>query len=165
MIVTSLVAALLAVSPASAAADVADLIECRSDLPSFQAFAEAAISGSPPDGWSRIEGPNSLLIEFRLARPITVFGHATSHLAFASSGLLALIEGVEPTAIATALGVSNSVSHPAKFLGERVISRKEEDKDLSSRFTTIVALNVSTLDTHPDVVLAGCSYRVDVEAL
>lgn len=150
----------------AAAADPVAVIECRSDLAGYQAFAEKAISGAPPAGWAKLSEANPLLIEFRLARPITAFGRPTSHVAFASSALLAIFDGVEAQAIAAPLGVANDLGGRSKFLGEKVVSRKvEEDKDVGSRFTTLTALSVSTVDTHPGKVLAGCSYRVDVEDL
>lgn len=142
------------------------LIECRSTLPAYTAFAEQATQGAPPAGWTRIDQDNSLLIEFRLARPMTVFGRTTSHVAFASSALLAIFDGADPKAIAGPLGISDQAGAAAKFLGERIVSQSaEEDRDLGSRFVTRIALNVSTVDTHPGKVLAGCSYRVDIEDL
>jgi hypothetical protein len=148
------------------AVEPAALMECRSDMASFQAFAEDALSTAPPAGWTKVEGANPFLTEFRLARPVTAFGRSTSRVAFASSGLLALFDNVEAQAIAGPLGIANDLGGPSKFVGEKILSRKvEEDKELGSRFVTIVALTVSTVDTHPGTVLAGCSYRVDVEDL
>jgi hypothetical protein len=166
MIGAGLILGLLAVQAIAADADPAAIIECRSDMAAYQAFAEKAISGAPPAGWESIAGTNPFLTEFRLARPITAFDRLTSHVAFSGNAMLALFDGVEPQAIAGPLGIANDLGGPSKFLGERVISSKvEEDSDLGSRFTTVVALNVSTVDTHPGKVLAGCSYRVDMEDL
>ncbi len=142
------------------------LIECRSTLPAFVDFAEQATQGEPPPGWTPIDQPNSLLIEFRLARPIKVFGRTTSRVAFASSALLAVFDEADAAAVAKPLGITDQAAGAAKFLGERVLSQSaEEDREAGSRFVTRIALNVSTVDTHPGKVLAGCSYRVDVEDL
>lgn len=161
-----LIGVLTSISSGASGADPAAMIECRSDMAGYQAFVEETAAEVPLAGWTKVKGSNPFLTEYRLDRPVTVFGRATSRVAFAGSGVLALFENVDVKEIAGRLGVANDFGGRSKFLGEKILqSTVEEDKALSSRFTTVVALTVSTVDTHPGVVFAGCSYRVDVESL
>ena len=55
-----------------------------------------------------------------------------------------------------------SVSTPEKFLGEKVVVESSEEAG-GVTFATRIALNVSTVESHPGKTLAGCSYTLDVK--
>ncbi len=162
------VLSLLFASPAwaqPAIPDLAAMIECRVDARTYNGFAlEFAMD---PDaatdlGWIEVEQPNPFLREFSLTEPVRVFGRETRNIGFGASGLLAFLNGEDARKLAAELGVVAVVDTPEKFLGEKVLSEIAEEQD-GLRTRTRIALNVSTVDSHPGKVLAGCSYAVTVE--
>lgn len=151
-----------------ATVDLAKLVECRTyDVPSYNGFAfwlagEDGAAARRHLGLTEVESANFMLKEYRLAAPITVFGHTTRRVAFNSSGPLAILDEADPHPLARQLEIVPAIDTPAKFLGERVIAETTE-KVGDSTFGTRITLNVSTVTTHPGKVLAGCSYRLEVE--
>ncbi len=77
-------------------------------------------------------------------------------------GPLAVLKDVAPPDLAATLGVEPMIDTPEKFLGQKVLQQDADDVG-GTRIETTVALNVSTVDTHADATLAGCSYRVEIE--
>lgn len=149
--------------------DLSDLLECRVGQTEYgmMATAIAADPNAAADyGLKPLPSANPLLLEFEAGEPVAAFGMQTSRLAFASSGLLGLFEGADARELASKFGVLPTVDSGDKFLGEKVISEtSEDDADLKMRFRTKIALNISTVDTHPGIVLAGCTYAVTTEDL
>lgn len=142
--------------------DVAALIECRGDVQAWGAVAFPLMEGpaaAEAMGWKERASDNPFLREFDLAAPIAVFGRSTSRIAVTASGPMAVLEGVRPAALAAELGITASVDTPEKFLGEKVIVESSETSE-GTRFDTRITLNVSTVDTHPGLALAGCSYML-----
>ncbi|NTJ66593.1 hypothetical protein G6M50_06790 [Agrobacterium rhizogenes] len=176
---TLLLAALLLSAPASHAEtaeqdpskiDLAKLIECTTyDVPSYNNFAmwltgpESAVAMKQLS-ISELPSDNPFLREFQLSTPMTVFGRQTNRIVFASTGPLAVFDETDPHSLAKQLGVTASVDQPNKFLGEKVIlSRKDQRENSDTVLETRISLNVSTVDTHPGKTLAGCSYSIEVE--
>ena len=175
-----LIAALLAVVPAFAQEEAGeddfdpstltleDIIACKIDVPSYNGFvfwfhdnrdAHKHYGLTPIHG-----GENPFLSEYRLARPITVFGQTTNHIAFSSSALLAVLSGVTPQAIADQLDVRDGGDFMGKYLAEKVVSEERiDEEDLNLHGTKRITLNVSTVTSHPDRVLVGCSYRINFD--
>lgn len=151
-----------------AAVDLAKLVECRTyDVPSYNGFAfwlagEDGATARARLGLTEVESANFLLKEYRLAKPITVFGRTTSRVAFNSSGPLAIFDEADPHPLARQLEIAPAIDAPGKFLGERVVAEATE-KVGESTFGTRITLNVSTVTSHPGKILAGCSYRLEVE--
>lgn len=145
--------------------DLAAMIECRVEARTYNGFAlEFAMD---PDaaadlGWTEVEQPNPFLREFSLTEPVRIFGRETRNIAFGASGLLAVLDGEEARKLAAELGVVAVVDTPEKFLAEKVLADTVQDED-GLRTRTRIALNVSTVDSHPGKVLAGCSYAVTIE--
>ena len=73
-----------------------------------------------------------------------------------------VLDGVPPQELADKLGVAAVVASSEKFLGEKVIVEKSEE-DGGITLKTRIALNVSTVDSHPGKTLAGCSYQIEVQ--
>ena len=149
--------------------DLAKLIECQTyDVPSYNGFAfwlagaDSAADAQERLGLTEVGSANFMLKEYRLAAPITVFGRTTSRVAFTSSGPLAILDEADPHPLARQLEIVPAIDVPGKFLGERVIAETSE-KVGDNTFSTRITLNVSTVTSHPGQVLAGCSYRLDVE--
>ena len=148
---------------------LADLIECHVGQAEYGMMA-SAIAADPKAaadyGLAPVESSNAFLAEFAASEPIEAFGKVTSRIAFASSGILGLFDGADVHALAREYAVPATVDTSEKFLGEKVVSETvEDDADLKMRFRTRIALNISTVDTHPGIVLAGCTYAVTTEDL
>ena len=73
---------------------------------------------------------------------------------------MAMLEGVDPAALASELGVAPAASSPDKFLGEKMIAEKHEEEG-GTLFHSRITLNVSSVTTHPGVTFVGCSYALD----
>lgn len=179
-VTTLLLAALLFATPAMAqeeasedafdpsALSLEDIISCLIDVPTYNGFvmwfhdnkeAHKHYGLTPVHG-----GENPFLSEYRLAKPITVFGHKTNHIAFSSSALLAVLSDVTPQALADELDVDDGGDFMGKFLAQRVLSEDPfEEKDLNLKGVRRISLNVSTVSSHPDRVLVGCSYRMEYD--
>jgi hypothetical protein len=146
------------------AVDLAALVECREDSRTYNSFA-LWLAGEPAAaealGWQEVASENPFLKEYGLPVAIGVFGHDTDRVAFTASGPMAVLDGVAPGELAKKLGIVPDIATAGKFLGEKVILEAKEE-DLGMVFETRVALNVSTVDSHPGKTLAGCSYRIEV---
>lgn len=148
-----------------AALDLPALVECRSDLPTYNGFA-FWLTGEPDAagrlGWRKVESGNPFLSQYELEKPLAAFGAETKTLVFTSSGPMAVLDGIAAADLAKRLGIEPMISTPQKFLGEKVVSEKTETSE-GVTFATRISLNVSTVETHPDKVLAGCSYKIEVK--
>ncbi len=146
--------------------DLAAIIGCEADIPTYSALVfHLSMEPDAVDtlGWTELESGNPFLRQFDLLRPIEVFGHSASQIVFSAAGPLAILHGVDATTLAASLGAEPAPAAPGQFLAEKVIFEEvEEDEDAGMTFDTRIALNVSTVDTHPGVVLAGCSYRIEI---
>mgnify|MGYP001608137537 CR=1 FL=1 len=92
-----------------------------------------------------------------------MFGTQVRDIAFADSALLAVLDGAEASELAKMLNVSVLLDSPEKFMGERVIAEATDDSDAMITLKTRVSLNISTVESHPGKVLAGCSYSFKLE--
>lgn len=144
---------------------LADIISCKIDVPSYNGFvfwfhdnedAHKHYGLTPIKG-----GSNPFLSEYHLARPITVFGKTTNHVAFSSSALLAVLSDVTPQQMAGDLDVRDGGDFMGKYLAEKIVTEERIDEDdLALHGTKFAKLNVSTVSSHPDRVLVGCSYTI-----
>ncbi|MFE0017219.1 hypothetical protein ACFWXH_20385 [Mesorhizobium sp. NPDC059054] len=148
-----------------AALDLPALVECRADVPTYNGLA-FWLTGEPEAagelGWRKVDSGNPFLSQYELEKPLTVFGTETKALVFTSSGPMAVLEGVTATDLARKLGIEPMISTEQKFLGEKVILEKTETSE-GVTLATRVSLNVSTVESHPGKVLAGCSYKIEVK--
>ena len=142
------------------APDLAALIECRADVRDWGRLAFSLMEApavAEALGWKQRASDNPLLQEYGLPRAIRVFGRSATRIALTATGPMAVLEGVDPAALASELGIGPTVSSSEKFLGEKVIAETREEEG-GSVFRTRIALNVSSVAPHPNVTLAGCSY-------
>lgn len=149
--------------------DMAKLIECRTYTPpqynalAFWLTEDDGKAAMARFGLTETKSGNPMLRTFALKSPLTVFGRQTRRIAFASSGPLAILDEADPHRLARELGVEAAVDSPGKYLGEREITAtSEKDAKTGMIFNSRVALNVSTVTSHPGKTLAGCSYVVDM---
>lgn len=161
-----------------------DAINCRLDARTYNGFA---LNVGGDDGvakarkWRRIKTDNPFLNEYQLPAPVSVAGMRTARIAFSSSGVLAVLDLVDPKPLAKAEQIENqadpailfkgmgltseqikAMSGGNKFLGEReIVSKEEKDEKIGLIFTTKVKRSISTVSSHPGKTLYGCSYRID----
>jgi hypothetical protein len=165
---------LLAAMPAAAPAlaqdydpathDLPALVECRATVPEYNSFAFwLATEPGAVDalGWVETQQPNLFLREFRMRDSVPAFGHASDVVVFTATGPMLVVDGVSAPDLAATLGLSVFYASGEKFLAEKVVEEREEKQgDLTAR--SRIAINVSTVDTHPGKVLAGCSYTLEI---
>ncbi|MBB6465915.1 hypothetical protein HNQ96_001773 [Aminobacter lissarensis] len=145
--------------------DLPALVECRTDAPAYTSFA-LWLAGEPDAastlGWRAVDSGNPFLSQYELVKPLAAFGMKTSTIVFTSSGPMAVLDGLSAPDLAKKLGIAPMLATPQKFLGEKVVSEKTETSE-SVTLATRISLNVSTVETHPGKVLAGCSYVLEIK--
>lgn len=167
-----------------------DAIECRISVPDYNGFA---LSLGEADGiaqarhWKKIDSANPFLSEYELPSPITVAGtYRTTRIAFSANAILAILDVADPTSIARAENVPNTMDPDPmiedlartsgksyaevaaemkfrKFLGERIVKDVTEPAK-GEEFGThmVVARSISNATSHPGKTLYGCSYRMEI---
>lgn len=170
--VSLLLAAMLAVPLARAAEetpadlDLTALIECRKEVSDFLTLepivkdpAQAAALG-----WKPLAQVNMFMREFKLAKPITVFGHATDQIAFYSDNIMAIVDVPDPRPLARQLQLETGIDTPEKAIfGKEVRSTENFDEKTGATLIQSIILNVSNVESHPGKTLVGCTYNLDTE--
>ncbi|CAL4868737.1 hypothetical protein MMA231_03026 [Asticcacaulis sp. MM231] len=144
---------------------IADLIECKADVPTYNGVAFWMNSDEAPEhplGMTMVESGNPFVSQYELDAPIEVFGYTTQIVVFTNSGPMAVLDTPDAAAVAKALEIKPAYVTEAKFMGERIISETEESEG-DFKWKTKISLNVSNVDSHPGKTLAGCSYGIDME--
>jgi hypothetical protein len=155
--------ALLAMPPSEAATpiDLPRLIECRAEVGDYTQLAMRIGQDEKALGFIKVKQPNTFIVEYQLAKPITVFGgYKTQRIAFGSSGILAILDGKQatPKGLATKLKLQAFPMGTHQTIYARVI---KDDTDVVA--SIVIRLNASTIDSHPGKTFIGCEYRVDVK--
>lgn len=145
--------------------DLEKMIRCEMEARDYNGFAmwfATEPEAARQLGWTPVAQDNPLLSQFALSTPVNVFGQETETIAFTATGPLAVLRNIEAGELAASLDVQSIHDAAGKFLGEKVLVQETEDVG-GTTIETTVSLNVSTVDTHPGVTLAGCSYRVEMK--
>lgn len=144
--------------------DLPAFVECRKTVPDYNSFGFwlATEPGAADTlGWVETQQPNLFLREFRMKASAEAFGHVSDTVAFTPTGPMLMLDGVSAPDLAASLGLSVFHASGDKFLAEKVVFEAEEKEgELTAR--SRIAINVSTVDTHPGKVLAGCSYTFEI---
>lgn len=138
--------------------DLAALLECRSEVATADRFRNwltldpTILSAA---GLTKVKG-HDFLAEFRLAAPLTIFGHSTSMLALHPSGVLTVLADVTPQALAKTLDVPTMLNSDL-FIAQRVI---ETSPGPTAKPGAIAArvLTVMSRDGLAGKAVAGCLY-------
>lgn len=149
----------------SARIDLAALVECRKELADFHYLAPALTNPlqAVALGWRPLPQANLFMTEFALNTPITVFGHATDHIAFTGDSIIAVLDLPDPRPLARQLELETAVDTPAKAMfGKELVSIEEPNAEAGVTFIRSVVLNVSNVASHPGKTLVGCSYSLDL---
>lgn len=153
------------VDPATAP-DLAALIECRKEVSDFLELGPVVLDPlkAVALGWKPLPQVNPFMTEFELTRPITVFGHVTSHIAFAGDGIMAILDLPDPRPLAHQLELETGLDTPEKAIfGKQLRATEIPDPASNQTLVQAVILNVSNVTSHPGKTLAGCSYNLDTE--
>ncbi len=149
---------------APAQVDIARLISCQGQPEEFMALATAlqdplqAVSL----GWRPLPQSNMFLTEYALGAPVTVFGHASEHIAFAGSSVMAVLNLPDPRPLAKALALETAVDTPDKAMfGKELVSEEVRDPATGAALVRSLVLNVSNVTSHPGKTLVGCTYSID----
>lgn len=176
MLRCSIAAALLAGLPLFAWAQDADspLDPTQVDLPALiscqgqpEQFLALAIAIQDPLkavslGWRPLPQTNMFMTEYALNSAITVFGHSSQHIAFAGSGVMAVLDLPDPRPLAKQLGLETAIDTPEKAMfGKEVVSEEIRDEASGQALIRSVVLNVSNVTSHPGKTLVGCTYSID----
>ena len=172
--------------------DVADAINCHIDARTYNRFALSLGSdedkGAARRKWRKIKGTNPFMNEYRLPKPIPITGeYATDHIALTSSGIMAVLDLVDPAGLAKSEAIANAADATSlldgfvedgvltpneakamprtnKFLGKRVlVDETERDDRLDLSFHTEIKRVISTVTSHPGKTLYGCSYKIEIQ--
>lgn len=160
------VAGLASADQAQPAPDLAALIECRKEVSDFLALDPAVRDPlkAVALGWKPLPQVNRFMTEFQLLEPITVFGHATSHVAFSGDSIMAILDLPDPRPLAHELQLETGIDTPEKAIfGKQLRATERTDPASGQTLIQAVILNVSNVASHPGKTLAGCSYNLDTE--
>jgi hypothetical protein len=162
--------------------DITDAINCNIDAPGYNSLALSISEDMKRRGWKKIKSANPFMSEYLLAQPITVAGMQTSHIAFSSSAVMAVLDLADPNVVAKAEDITNDADPAAlfedlkltpeqikeipktdKFLGQKILTDvTEKDAELNMQFHTVIARTISNVASLPKKTLYGCSYRIEV---
>ena len=145
--------------------DLAALIECRQQISDFHYLAPALSNPlqAVTLGWRPLPQANLFMTEFRLNTPISVFGHASDHIAFTGDSIIAVLDMPDPRPLARQLQLETAMDTPAKAMfGKELVSEETVDLATGTALIRSVVLNVSNVSSHPGKTLVGCSYSLDL---
>ncbi len=162
-----LLGALLAapVTVAAATPDIAALIQCRQGVAEHAAFSAALADPlrAVSLGLEPLEQHNRFMSEYRLARPITVFGQHSERIALAGASVMAVLDLADPRPLARELALEVGFDEAGKFMaGRELVSRDVTDAATGEAQIESIILSVSTVSSHPGQTLAGCTYSLDL---
>ncbi|WP_372015379.1 hypothetical protein [Pseudoxanthomonas sp. 10H] len=144
--------------------DLAALIECRLGHADFMGYLDMLRDPlkAVALGWRPQAQVNPFMVEYRLNSPVTVFGRASDHIAFAGDGVVAVLDLADPRVLARELQLETGVDTPQKAIfGREARATEVAGPDGRAGWLDTAVLNVSNVDSHPGKTLAGCSYSLD----
>jgi hypothetical protein len=113
-------------------------------------------------GWQETKVGSGFLQVFELRKPIGVFGEKASKIAFSGTSVVALLKRRTLEQLVDELHLTPAGNGPTTRIFGKVVSSTTE-KSGDTTITTQISLTVSTSPQYPGVVLAGCSYSVEVQ--
>lgn len=164
--------------------DIADAINCKLDVPTYNGFAISIGDDRKKRGWKIVKSDNPFLNEYLLKEPITIAGYQTNRIAFSSSAVMAVLDLADPNVAAKQEAITNDAEAAAaalldgldltqeqrddipvgnKFMGQKVLSdTTEKDVELNMSFKSVISRTISNVSTLPGKTLYGCSYRITI---
>lgn len=144
--------------------DLPALIECRASHADFVALAPLledplkAIAA----GWQPLPQANMFMSEFRLLRPVRVFGREADRIAFTGTGVVAVFDLADPRPLAKELGLDTAYDTPEKFMSGKEVRSDDVARADGRKIIDSAVVSVSNVGSHPGKTLAGCSYSQEL---
>jgi hypothetical protein len=153
-------------------ADPAGVIACKIGALEFTGFMmTVTLDGEPgawdKRGWTKLDSGNPAFTQYKLPKPISVFGQSSETIIFTNIGMMAVIDGADPVALGKANGIE-VITLPKYSMGEKIVDDKhwtDTSGDQKLSVTNHIALALRTYPTHPGKVMIGCKYDADVEMM
>jgi hypothetical protein len=151
-------------------ADPVDVISCKLEALEYTGFMMTVTNDGEPGswdkrGWTKLESGNPAFTQYRLPKPLTVFGHSTDTVIFTNLGMMAAIDSTDPVALGKANGIEVSAL-PQYFTGQKIVddsTKVTKSQDAKVTVVNRIAMTLRTYPTHPGKVMLGCKYDADVE--
>ena len=147
-----------------ATVDIADILACKIDGGHYVGFSMSVSDDDSPGGakargWVRLPPPSPSFSAYRLPKPLNVFGHTTSTVAFKGSAMLAVLDLSDATALGAEQGVTNVLGGTGRFMGERLVDESTRaDAETGFSFKNRSSLKITTNPAFPGKTLIGCEY-------
>jgi hypothetical protein len=93
-----------------------------------------------------------------LPKAIDIYGYTTNRIAFTSSGVLAVVNEKNPVQLAEKLQLGVEYNQGGKILATKVISETKPENIAGMQVWQKISKDLSTVTSHPDKTLVGCSY-------
>lgn len=144
--------------------DLADVLACKIDGGHYVGFAMTISDDDSPSsakarGWVKLPTQSPSFSSYRLPKPLSVFRHATSTVAFTGTAMLAVLDLPDATALGAQQNVTNILAGSGRFKGERVVDESTTvDPETGYRFKNHSALRIATNPAFPGKTLIGCDY-------
>ena len=138
--------------------DLSSLIECRSDVATalrVRNWLENDPPAASAAGIMRVPTTN-FIGEYRLAKPITIWGHATPQLALHPDGFMAILDDVSPEKLAADHHLERMLP-PPNFMATKTVQDTSRKIGKATE-RTIISQSVSTRDGLPAKTIVGCIY-------
>jgi hypothetical protein len=144
--------------------DLVGLLACKKSIADWGQLVTAASEPATVKKWGWREkavGSGQLKL-FELRKPIVLWGEKTSKIAISGSGVVALLKKHTVEQLVDELHLQPVWLGPnTRIFGKTVTSTSERSGDTS--IASKISLSVSTSPEFPGLVLAGCSYSVEVQ--
>ena len=146
------------------APDLPALIECRASHADFVALApllEGPLKAVAA-GWQPLPRANMFMSEYRLIRPLRVFGHDSDHIAFTGNGIVAVLDLPDPRPLAKQLQLETALDTPEKAMFGKEVRSADAVRADGKAIIDSAVISVSNVGSHPGKTLAGCSYSQEL---
>lgn len=144
--------------------DLPALIECRASHADFVALGpllEEPLKAVAA-GWQPLPQANMFMSEFRLLRPVRVFGRDADRIAFTGTGIVAVLDLADPHPLAKELGLDTAYDTPEKFMSGKEVRSDDATRADGKAIIDSAVISVSNVGSHPGKTLAGCSYSQEL---
>jgi hypothetical protein len=147
-----------------ATVDLADVLACKIDGGHYVGFAITISDSDSPGsakarGWVKVPTKSVRFSSYRLPKPLSVFGYATSTVAFTGTATFAVLDLPDATALGAQQGIANILEGSGRFKGERVVDESTRvDPETGYGFKNHSALQIETDPAFPGKTLIGCGY-------
>ncbi len=159
-----LTAAAIACADEAKTIDLPALIECRASHADFVALGPLLADPlkAVAAGWQPLPQANMFMSEFRLLRPVRVFGRDADRIAFTGTGIVAVLDLPDPRPLAKELGLDTAYDTPGKFMSGKEVRSDDATRADGKAIIDSAVISVSNVGSHPGKTLAGCSYSQEL---